>query len=113
MLTLRRLPLTLGGRMSEGMLMLSISRLLKLRLADILRVISTTAALAVAAAGSSVSASDFPAVIPLSSLDGSNGFRLDGIGSSASTGASVANAGDVNGDGIADVIIGASLASPN
>ena len=48
-------------------------------------------------------ADEFPAIIPLSSLDGTNGFRLDGL----SSGISVASAGDVNGDGFADVIIGA------
>jgi hypothetical protein len=43
----------------------------------------------------------------LSGLDGSNGFRLDGEKAGDQSGVSVAGAGDVNGDGIADVIIGA------
>ncbi|SFD87297.1 integrin alpha [Nitrosomonas sp. Nm166] len=44
-------------------------------------------------------------VINLSSLDGTNGFRLDGEG--GRSGRSVSSAGDVNGDGFDDVIIGA------
>ena len=51
--------------------------------------------------------------INLSSLDGSNGFRLDGVNSGERLGFSVSNAGDVNGDGFDDVIIGAPLADPN
>ena len=50
--------------------------------------------------------------INLSSLDGSNGFRLDGASGDGS-GFSVSNAGDVNGDGFADVIVGAPDADPN
>lgn len=49
----------------------------------------------------------FPAVIALSTLDGTNGFRIDGIDSGDASGHSVASAGDVNGDGIDDFIIGA------
>ena len=45
-------------------------------------------------------------VFNLSNLDGSNGFRLDGVSLGDSSGTSVSNAGDVNGDGFADVIIG-------
>jgi hypothetical protein len=48
----------------------------------------------------------FPAHIDLSSLDGTNGFRID-------VGGSIAGAGDVNGDGIADLVIGALGADPN
>jgi Ca2+-binding RTX toxin-like protein len=44
--------------------------------------------------------------IDLSSLDGTSGFRLDGPGSNNFTGDSVASAGDLNGDGYADLIIG-------
>ncbi len=46
--------------------------------------------------------------INLSSLNGSNGFRLDGAGSGV-----VSNAGDVNGDGFDDVIVGAPNAYNN
>ena len=51
--------------------------------------------------------SQYPAVIELSSLDGTNGFRIDGGGFGGRSGWSVASAGDVNGDGFDDVIVGA------
>lgn len=47
----------------------------------------------------------FPDPLPLNSLNGSNGFELDGA--SYEAGISVA-AGDVNGDGVDDIIIAAS-----
>ncbi|PXW89872.1 FG-GAP repeat protein [Nitrosomonas sp. Nm84] len=50
--------------------------------------------------------------IDLSSLDGSNGFRLDGTKSEDNSGSSVSSAGDVNGDGFDDVIVGALFADP-
>ncbi len=53
------------------------------------------------------------AVLPLSSLDGSNGFRLDGVAAYDYSGRSVSAAGDINGDGIDDLIIGAYRANPN
>lgn len=43
----------------------------------------------------------------LSSLNGANGFQLNGIAASDLSGYSVSDAGDVNQDGYADVIIGA------
>ena len=49
----------------------------------------------------------FDPVISLSTLDGSNGFRLDAYDSGDRSGVSVSGAGDVNGDGIDDLIIGA------
>ena len=52
-------------------------------------------------------ASGFDAVMNLSDLDGSNGFRLDGEAAFDYSGFSVSSAGDVNGDGFDDVIIGA------
>jgi hypothetical protein len=55
-------------------------------------------------------AGSFPATVDLSSLDGDDGFRLEGIAPDDQTGASVNAAGDVNGDGFADVIVGAPLA---
>ena len=58
-------------------------------------------------------AAGFASSINLSSLTGSNGFRLDGVAAGDYSGASVASAGDVNGDGRADLIIGASGANGN
>ncbi len=63
------------------------------------------------------STSAFNASLDLSSLNGSNGFAINGIngvnsdGISDSSGKSVSNAGDVNGDGIDDLIIGAPSAA--
>jgi FG-GAP repeat len=51
--------------------------------------------------------------IDLSDLDGSNGFVLDGIDAKNNTGRSVSSAGDLNGDGADDIIIGARVANPN
>jgi hypothetical protein len=59
------------------------------------------------------SRSGFSASLNLSTLNGSNGFALNGINASDRSGRSVSNAGDINGDGIADLIIGAYLADPN
>ena len=52
-------------------------------------------------------ASGFKSVFNLSSLDGSNGFQLNGIDVGDRSGRSVSNAGDINGDGLDDLIIGA------
>ncbi|MXS78870.1 hypothetical protein ABF87_13085, partial [Nitrosomonas sp. JL21] len=52
-------------------------------------------------------------VMSVSSLNGSNGFRMDGESRGDFLGFSVSNAGDVNGDGFDDVIIGAPYADPN
>ena len=49
----------------------------------------------------------------LSTLDGVNGFILNGIDADGRSGISVSSAGDVNGDGYDDLIIGAYLAGPN
>lgn len=50
-----------------------------------------------------------PAAIDLQSL-GPAGFRVDGAASSDGSGVAVAGVGDVNGDGRADIAVGASLA---
>jgi uncharacterized protein with PIN domain len=61
----------------------------------------------------------FPASFELASLfpagggDGSAGFVLKGISSSDYSGSDVSSAGDVNADGIDDLIIGAIRADPN
>ena len=46
-------------------------------------------------------------LLALSSLNGVNGFKLDGEASSDQSGCSVSAAGDMNGDGYADLVIGA------
>ncbi|MEQ9355166.1 MAG: VCBS domain-containing protein [Coleofasciculus chthonoplastes F2-STO-03] len=51
--------------------------------------------------------SDFGSSFDLSSLDGSNGFKINGIAANNKAGISISNAGDINGDGINDLIIGA------
>src|SRR5262245_47270630 len=55
----------------------------------------------------------FPANIDLSSLDGSNGFKLTNGATDSGVGHSVASAGDVNGDGFGDVIIGTPYTTPH
>jgi hypothetical protein len=57
--------------------------------------------------------SGFAASFNLSSLNGSNGFVINGIDFDENSGSSVSSAGDINGDGIDDLIIGARFADPN
>jgi Ca2+-binding RTX toxin-like protein len=57
-------------------------------------------------------ASGFDANLALSDLDGSNGFKLSGVSAGDSAG-SVSAAGDVNGDGFADVLVGATSVYAN
>jgi hypothetical protein len=52
-------------------------------------------------------------VIQLSSLNGGNGFRLDGVAANDVSGRWVSGAGDLNGDGVDDIVIGAEFADPN
>ena len=56
----------------------------------------------------------FPAEIVLTNawLDGTNGIILAGAALSDQSGYSVSGAGDVNGDGKADLLVGANLANP-
>src|SRR5262245_7913853 len=58
-------------------------------------------------------ASGFAANIDLSSLNGTTGFKLSGAAGGDQSGFSVASAGDVNGDGFSDLIVGAKYADPN
>jgi VCBS repeat-containing protein len=55
----------------------------------------------------------FSANFDLSTLNGSNGFTINGIAANDRSGISVSSAGDINGDGIGDLIIGAANAAPN
>ena len=55
----------------------------------------------------------FDATMNLSELDGRDGFRINGEATGGQSGWSVASAGDVNGDGYDDVIIGGPKANPN
>ncbi|MEA3274762.1 MAG: integrin alpha [Pseudomonadota bacterium] len=59
------------------------------------------------------SAGGFPAEIDLGALDGTNGLVLKGIDAGDSSGRSVSGAGDVNGDGVDDILIGASAGDPD
>ncbi len=54
----------------------------------------------------------FNSILELSSLNGINGFTLNGVSANDASGISVASAGDINGDGISDVIIGSYGAAP-
>jgi hypothetical protein len=58
-------------------------------------------------------ADGFAASLSLSALDGENGFRLDGVGLQTVAGSRVSSAGDVNGDGFSDLMVGAPGANPN
>jgi len=55
----------------------------------------------------------FPPVISLALLDGTNGFQINGKVAGDQAGRAVSNAGDLNGDNIEDIIIGAPLADPH
>ena len=53
------------------------------------------------------------ASVNLSTLDGTTGFRLDGVAVTDTSGNSVSSAGDVNGDGYDDLIIASTYADNN
>ena len=50
--------------------------------------------------------------LDVTTVDGSNGFIINGVAQDDNAGVAIAAAGDVNGDGVADMIIGASFADP-
>jgi Ca2+-binding RTX toxin-like protein len=56
--------------------------------------------------------SGFAPNLTLGMLDGTNGFRIGGMMTGDRLGASVSSAGDVNGDGYADIIIGRPVSEP-
>ena len=51
----------------------------------------------------------YSASLELSSLNGTNGFVINGIDASDYSGRSVSSAGDINNDGYDDIIIGAGM----
>lgn len=55
-------------------------------------------------------AGGFAGMVDVSALDGSNGFALEGVDEFGLLGWSVAGLGDVNGDGVDDVAVGAAQA---
>lgn len=57
-------------------------------------------------------AGGFGASLSLGALTGANGFTISGIDAGDQAGWSVASAGDINGDGLADLVIGALYADP-
>jgi hypothetical protein len=81
-----------------------------------------TADLAVAAPASNANegavhvvfgSSNIPATLSLGALNGSNGFTITGTGlaAGAALGLTLSPAGDINGDGVDDVLIGSALSS--
>ncbi|MFO1349410.1 MAG: integrin alpha [Gammaproteobacteria bacterium] len=63
--------------------------------------------------GSSTFSALGAAGLQLSALNGANGFKLSGATSGDFAGNAVSGLGDVNGDGVADLLIGANGADPN
>lgn len=57
--------------------------------------------------------SGFPSSMEASSIAGNNGFVINGIGEDDRAGYSVSTIGDINGDGIDDILMGVRLANPN
>ncbi len=51
--------------------------------------------------------------VALGALDGNNGFRMDGAAAGDRAGYAVNGAGDVNGDGFDDLLVGARFADTN
>jgi hypothetical protein len=78
-------------------------------------VLGSQGANSLAGAGASVvifgSREGFASSFNLTNLNGSNGFTVPGVVVNGYLGQSVSTAGDINGDGISDLILGASLAN--
>ena len=55
----------------------------------------------------------FPANFDLSTLNGTNGFIIEGFEAESFSGGAVSSAGDINGDGLKDLIIGAFASNSN
>lgn len=55
-------------------------------------------------------AAALPATVNLGALDGTNGFRIDGAAAGDQLGRSVSGGSDINGDGFADIVLGANYA---
>ncbi|OIP72722.1 MAG: hypothetical protein AUK43_02475 [Oscillatoriales cyanobacterium CG2_30_40_61] len=55
----------------------------------------------------------FPANFDLSTLNGTNGFIIEGFEAESFSGGAVSSAGDINGDGLKDLIIGAFASDSN
>jgi hypothetical protein len=55
----------------------------------------------------------FPANFDLSTLNGTNGFIIEGFEAESFSGGAVSSAGDINGDGLKDVMIGAFASDSN
>lgn len=70
-------------------------------------------ALAATVTSAPLLAQSFPAQIDLSDLNGSNGFVINGANAFDRAGISVSAAGDFNGDGVADIIVGADGVDPD
>jgi hypothetical protein len=56
---------------------------------------------------------NFAGAIDLAGLDGSEGFVFNGIDAREHSEFSISSAGDVNGDGLDDILMGAFQADPN
>ena len=59
------------------------------------------------------SSTPYPNPFDLTTLDGTNGFIVKGIAYDERRGSTIAGVGDINGDGIDDLIIGSSSTSPD
>ncbi|MDB5472532.1 MAG: hypothetical protein JWR84_4092 [Caulobacter sp.] len=55
-------------------------------------------------------AAALPATVNLGALDGTNGFRINGAAAGDQLGRSVSGGSDINGDGFADIVVGANYA---